>query len=155
MENIKLLSAADHILPDNHSESVAVVIPAVRLNLDVLPEHIEAEALHCFNIVNHCLVARCGKTAVAPIALVKKSFLEIRLVVEEQPCVAVMLTDAELSHAKVALDRIKRIAVFEREHKVIKERLLRRPELCVFDFNAVVFADFLLCNNSFAVKNLD
>ena len=55
-----ILTAAYHILPHEHSEAVAVVIPPERFFLDMLPYHIEAELLHFFNIKAHCFIAGWG-----------------------------------------------------------------------------------------------
>ena len=49
-----------HILPNQHSEPVAMVEPAGRLNLDVLTDHVEPEVLGFLNIKPQSLVGRSG-----------------------------------------------------------------------------------------------
>ncbi len=72
---------ADHILPYNHSQPVAVVIPARRFYFYVFAHHVEAQPLHGANIKNQSLIGRGGIEAVRPIALVQHSVKEIGFVV--------------------------------------------------------------------------
>src|SRR5690606_10228277 len=51
---------AGHILPNEHALPVAVVIPAGRLHLDVLADHIEAHFLGLLNIKKKRLVGGRG-----------------------------------------------------------------------------------------------
>ena len=126
-----ILAAADHILPDYHAESVAVIVPAQGLDLDMLSEHIKAEALHLGDIKYHRFVVGWSQTAVAPIALIEQAALEIGLVIEHKARQTLLiLADAELSHAEIALDGIDSFAVFlHGEYKVIESRALGAPEL--------------------------
>jgi len=47
-------------LPDENSHLVAIVIPAGRLDLDVLADHVEAKLLGDFQVVLHGGVGRRG-----------------------------------------------------------------------------------------------
>ena len=51
-------SAIDEVLDDQHPEPVAVVIPPLRLDFDVFPDHVKAKALGEFDVIDHRLVAR-------------------------------------------------------------------------------------------------
>lgn len=57
-------AAAYHILPYQHSQPVAVIVPALRLYFDMLSEHIEAKILHGPDVINKCFVAGGGVQAV-------------------------------------------------------------------------------------------
>ena len=50
-------AAADHILPYDHTQTIAVVIPAQRLNFDMFPEHVESQAFCKVNIIDKSLIA--------------------------------------------------------------------------------------------------
>ena len=80
-EHINLLCAAYHVLPNDHAQLIAMVIPASRFDFYMLSEHVEAEILHLFDIKNHRFIAGRSHSAVRPIALVEKSCLEIRFVI--------------------------------------------------------------------------
>ena len=64
-------AAVGHVLPDKHAEPVAVIVPAQRLELDVLSQHIEAHALHRLDVGNHGLVRGRGEHPIRPIPLIE------------------------------------------------------------------------------------
>ena len=99
--------AVNHVLPDQHSQSVAVIIPPHRLYLTVLAYHVKALFLCRLDVENHRLVTHRRQKAFGIVALVKDSFLEIGLVVEAKPwdSAAVRLC-GEDAHAKIALHHI-------------------------------------------------
>ena len=90
-EKVIFPAAVYHVLPDEHAEAVAVIVPAQRLDFDVLAEHVEAQVLHELNVKNHRVVARRGVEPVREVALVKNAVLEIRPAVEKQPGNAVFV----------------------------------------------------------------
>ena len=49
-----------HILPNQHSEAVAIVVPARRLHLYMLSYHIEAQFFGFLYIEGHSLGSRSG-----------------------------------------------------------------------------------------------
>lgn len=102
-------------------------------------QHIEAKVFHRLNVVNHRLVGRRSEHTVAPISLIEKTFVEIRLVVEEQAFFAGFV-DAfrELTHAEITSDHI----VVANDHDVVKVRVLGRPEFHVFNGNHDFFSAF-------------
>ena len=53
--------SVDHVLPHDHAQTVAVIVPARRLDLEMLAQHVEAELAGRLDVVEQCLVARCGK----------------------------------------------------------------------------------------------
>ena len=71
-----------HILPHGNAQAVTVVVPAGRLNLDVLADHIVAEVFGLDYVIFEGLVRGGGIKAVRPPALVQRAKLEIRLSVE-------------------------------------------------------------------------
>ena len=90
-EKVIFPAAVYHVLPDEHADAVAVIIPAHRLDLDVLAEHVEAHVLHELDIEHHRVVARRGVEPVGEVPLVKNAVLEIRPAVEKQPGNAVFV----------------------------------------------------------------
>ncbi|MNN21480.1 hypothetical protein D3C81_1348010 [compost metagenome] len=69
-------SSIDHVLPDNHTQTIAMIIPSCRLNLDMLPNHVEAKLFSDFNIIDESFIGRCGIQAVRPISLIKNTVLK-------------------------------------------------------------------------------
>ena len=59
-QQIVLSAAGGHVLPDQHAQPVAVIIPAHGLDLDMLAQHVEAQTLHQFDIIDQRVVRRCG-----------------------------------------------------------------------------------------------
>ncbi len=49
-------AAVGHILPYQHSHTVAVEIPAVSLDLAMFAEHIEAKGFHGTDVMDQCFV---------------------------------------------------------------------------------------------------
>ena len=118
-------AAVDHVLPDQHTEPVAVIVPAHGLDFDVLAQHVKAHVLHELKIKDHCLVRRRGVKPVRPVALIEHAVLVIRLAVEKQARRAVFVfSDAERAHGGVACH-----AVFSQCHvHIVERRRLRGPE---------------------------
>jgi len=81
--NSRIIAAAAvyHILPHEHSEPVAVIVPAQRLDLYVLAQHIKAHVLGGLNVKNERLIRRGGVHAVGPVALIEQTVVEIRLAI--------------------------------------------------------------------------
>ncbi len=65
--------AAGHVLPDQQAELVAPVVPAVRLDLDVLAGHVHAELLGHLDVVLEGLVRRGGVQPIRPPALIERA----------------------------------------------------------------------------------
>ena len=68
--------AARHVLPDQQAELVAPVIPALRLDLDVLARQVEAEFLGDLDVVLERFIGRRGVEAVGPETLIERADLE-------------------------------------------------------------------------------
>ena len=117
-------AAVGHVLPDQHAQPVAVVVPARGLNLDVLAQRVEAHRLGCGDVKGQGLVAGRGVQAVRPPALVEQAVHKIRLAVERKALHAVpVLADAHASQREVALDHV----VAQRQLYRIEIGLLGRP----------------------------
>ena len=119
-------SAVHHVLPDNHSETVAMVVPAHRLDLDVLAQHIKACFFCQINVIDKCLVAGGGHQPVRPVALIQQSVKKIRCVVQAEPESAVFVgLDREAAQCKVAVNPV----VVRNDGKAVEIGLLRCPEM--------------------------
>ena len=77
-------ATADHILPYDHSQTITVVIPAQRLDLDMFPEHVEAQAFCKVNIIDKGLIAGSGHQSVGPVALIQDPMEKIGLVIQAE-----------------------------------------------------------------------
>ena len=89
-----------------------MVIPARRLNLDMLAQHIEAETLCHLNIINHRLVRGRREQALTPIALVEQAALEIGLIIEHQARDSLPVpADAAFAHADIGAHRVSQLAL--------------------------------------------
>ena len=83
--------AAGHILPYQHTELVAPVVPAVGLHLHVLADGVETEILGALYVKLQSLVVRGGVETVGPPALVEGTHHKDILVVELSPQDAVFV----------------------------------------------------------------
>lgn len=70
-------ASAYHVLPYEHAQPVAVVIPALRLYFYMLSYHVEAQLLHGTDIEEKGLVAGSGIKPVGPVALIQHACLHI------------------------------------------------------------------------------
>jgi len=88
---LRTLVAVGHVLPYDHAGLVAVVVPAGGLDLHVLADHVVAQLLGLDDVECERLVGRGRVEAVGPPALVERTELEQRLVVEGQANDAVLV----------------------------------------------------------------
>ena len=123
VQRLKALEAGHHVLPHQHPQPVAVVIPPQRLDLDVLAQHVEAQLLHGADVTDHGLVRWRGVQSVGPVPLIQQPRLEIRLVVQGQHLPPLMLHEGEFPHAEIAGDTV----LSQRDVHVVQKRVLRRP----------------------------
>ena len=77
-----ILVAAGHVLPDEHTQPVAMGIPAGRFDLDMLTDGIESKLFGFENIVSERLVRRGRIESVGPPALIEQSQLNVISVVQ-------------------------------------------------------------------------
>ena len=107
-----MASYIGHILPNQHSETVAVVEPSGWLNLDMLAYHIEAQFLGLFDVESHCLGSRSGIESVRPPALVQRAELEEDFVVESQSLHSRLVSFfGNLAHCGITLHAVYDLAV--------------------------------------------
>ena len=124
-KGVEDLAAAEHILPDDHTQPVAMVVPAEGFHLDMLTQNVEAQLLAAEDIENQRLVAGCGHQAVGPVALIQQAVMEDRLVIERKDLVTLVLHIGELTHGEIALHRILAAA----KAQIVEEGGIRRPGL--------------------------
>ncbi len=81
--NGRIIAAAAvyHVLPYEHAEPVAVIVPAQRFDFYVLAQHVKAHVLGGLNVKDERLIRRSGVHAVGPVALIEQTVVEIRLAV--------------------------------------------------------------------------
>ena len=115
---------ADHVLPDQHPQPVAVIIPSLRLQLYMLSEHVEAQLLHGDDIEYKRFIAGGGVQAVRPVTLIQHACLKIRTVVQKNPPQPLpVCLHIAFSHGKIAFHPV----LFCLHRQMIEERILRRP----------------------------
>ena len=120
---------ARHVLPHEHADAVGQVVPARRFHLHVLADHVEAQALGHDDVVAHGGFGGRRVQSIGPPALVERTVLEERLVVEEEAPVAVGGgADGDLPHPEVAADGVAR---GEGDAELVEVRIVGRPEVCV------------------------
>ena len=147
-----MVSDARHVLPYHDSMKVAVVVPACRLKLDVLADHVEAHLLGLDDVPLKSLVGRCRIKTVRPPALVERTEVEQRLVVQGHPLVmvrSVILHYRDLAHGSIAVNTVHNLAFALDAHlDAIKIWRVRRPSLhiCNLDNRLAVSHD-CVCKN--------
>ena len=123
-ERIVFSAAVDEILPDDHAEAVAMVIPPEWLDFDVFSKRIETAFFCKLYIVNERVVARCGIQPVRPVSLIEQPRHEIRFAVEHKTVSAVLSrADGKLSHRKITPHLV--LAAYDLER--VESRCLGSP----------------------------
>jgi len=77
-------ATADHILPYDHSQTIAVVIPSQGFDLDMLPEHVESQTFCEANIIDKSLIAGSSHQPVGPVALIQDPVEKIGFVIQAE-----------------------------------------------------------------------
>ena len=122
----RIVVAARHVLPHQEPERVAVEIPALRLDLHVLADQVEAEPSQREEVEAARVLGRGGIQPVGPPPLVEGAELEQRSVVEEQAVDARTVPgDGDLPHPEIAADGV---AARHTHAHSIEEGIARRPE---------------------------
>ncbi len=108
-------------------------VPTCRFYLDVLTNHVETEVLSLLNIITQSLISRCGIKTVRPPALVERTELEERLVVQFQTYDAIFITaTGELTHGSIAIHFVHYLTFINKGHlQCIEERTVRTPKFHV------------------------
>ncbi len=120
---------AGHVLPDQEAKLVGPVVPAGRLDLDVLADHVVAERPLFLNVALEGIVGRSGIDAVRPEALVERAELEDELVVQQHLHETIDRAQADLAHAEVAGHRVHRgRSLGQGDVQVVEEGMGWRPE---------------------------
>ena len=123
-------AAVDDVLPDDQAQTVAVVIPALRLDLGVLAQQVEAQRFHLAELPLHGCVRGRGIQALRPVALIQQAVEQDGLVVqaEAQHPVGVRCT-APLAQGKVTVHRVELgfLPLVGAHRQVVKEGRVRAP----------------------------
>ena len=146
-----------HILPYGNPQAVTVVVPACRLNLDVLADHVVAKVPGLDYVIFEGLVRGGGIEAVWPPALVQRAKLEIRLSVEPKALETVGIYYLGRSpYGSITAHLVLHLATLYRlDFKRIEIGRLGAPEPCRRDFKpqGLSGSSFCRCNqlSGFAV----
>jgi hypothetical protein len=127
-------AAADHILPYDHSQTIAVIIPAQRLELDMFPEHIEAQPFCEADIIDKGLIAGSSHQPVGPVALIQDSMEKIRSVIQAEARDALRIwLYGVAAHGKIAVHGIT-IGI---QSKGIQPGVFRTPGLEIYRLRCI------------------
>ncbi len=74
-------STVYHVLTDNHSKPVAMIVPSGAFHLDMFAHHIKAQCFHGGDVVNQRFVRGRGVQSVWPVALVQHAHQKAGFVV--------------------------------------------------------------------------
>ena len=128
-------AAVHHVLPDHKAQPVAVVVPALRLDLGVLAQQIESQRFHLAQLPLHRRIGRRGIQALRPVALVQQAVEQDGLSVqaEAQHAPRIRLT-APLAQGKVAVHGVELLLPSLRgaHGQVIQKRGIRAPRKEMF-----------------------
>ena len=119
-------AATDHILPYDHSQTIAVVIPSQGFDLDMLPEHVEAQPFCEADIIDKSLIAGSSHQPVGPVALIQDPMEKIRSVIQAEARDALRIwLYGVAAHGKITIHGIT-IGI---QSKGIQPGMLRAPGL--------------------------
>ena len=146
-------ASAHHILPDQHAEPVAVIVPPLGLHLHMLAQHVEAKLLHCGDVKDKGLVAGRGVQAVRPVALIQHPGLKAGAVVQKKPPDPFFIRlNVAFSHGKIAFHPV----LIRLHGQMIKKGILRRPRVeagkgygCLLSGGEVQEKGILVCRGIF------
>ena len=71
-------SAIHHVLPDRHTHTVTVIVPSLRLDLQVFTHHVKPGLFHFPYIKNERIICRSGIQPVRPVSLIEHPLLKLR-----------------------------------------------------------------------------
>lgn len=117
-----------HVLPHQQPQAVRPVEPPLRLDLDVLADHVEAQVLVLLQVVPEGRVGGSGVEAVRPVALVQGAALEDERPVEHGALDTVHVLHRDRPHPRVRADPVGARTAGELGRDVVQERVLRRPQ---------------------------
>ena len=126
--------AVRHVLPHEQSEPVAPVVPARRLDLDMLARHVETHLLGDLDVVSESVVSGGGVESVRPETLVEEPDLKEWFIVEKEARTAlVVLPETDMTHGEVAVHTVDFLAVrvFEDENQIVEHGSVGTPEFCL------------------------
>ena len=109
--------AARHILPNQHTFLIAMIVPAGRLYLHVLADHVEAPRFRLHDIIQQRLVRGSRVKPVGPPALIQRAVLEQVLVVQAHTHDAVGVTlGGYLTEGGVRFHLVHLLAILRQAH---------------------------------------
>ena len=125
-----LAAAVDHILPDHKSQPVAVVVPALRLDLCVLAQQVVAQRLYLAQLPFHRRIRGRGVQSLRPVALIQQAVEQDRLVVQAEAQHALFVRcAAPLAQGKVAVHGVELLFLSLRgaHGQVVQKGRVRAP----------------------------
>ena len=124
-----------HVLPDDHAKAIAGVIPARRLDLDMLADHVTANLFGVFDVKQHGFLRRGSVEPFGKVALVERTKLKDGFIVErEAPETVFIARFAKFAHAEVAADLIHHHPVnFQLNGQIVKMGMVGMPFFGVRD----------------------
>ena len=128
------VSLRRQILPNEHAENIAPVVPTGGLYFEVLAKHVEAHLLRLLDLPFHGLVRRRRQPALRPERLIEQPNLVAKLVVQQEARHATNLSRFNLAHTEVAFHPVDDLTVFRKlKCQVVKKGALRAPKLRIGD----------------------
>ena len=144
-----IISVVDHVLKDNHAQSVAIIIELLGFHLDVLSQCVKAQGFHgedVFFIADRI----CGsEKTVAPISLIQKPMEKIRLSVEAKPPDTVDFFASQGAKSEVGLNGV----LAGLNCAFIKIGIFRRPQSGGGQFDSGCFLDQWELKGAFGGQN--
>ena len=127
---IRVRTSGNLILPDQHPETVAVIIVKPRFDLDMLADHVKSGLFEEINLEEHGVLGRRRQQPVRPPALIQRPPVEDGFAIERETPVAVLILDlADLANARIGFHAVELLSAFvlHENLQLIKRRGSRRP----------------------------
>ena len=119
-----------HVLPDDHSKTVAMIIPSCSLDFYMLTDHVEAEIFHGLDIIDQRFIRWRSVKSVRPVSLIQDSIQKKWFMVQAEAGKSFFIRfDGKGTHCKIAGDFIFACLYLN----CIKIRIIRIPGMHIVD----------------------
>ena len=136
-----IIAAVDHILHDQHTQTVAGVVEILRFHLDVLAQQVQAQLFHASHIVFKLRGLGGEEDTVGEVALIQHAVEENRFAVETDSVHAVFVLNGDDAQGEIGLH----LVLSSGNGNGVKIRIIGGPQVGVLHVHTTgVFVEMVL-----------